>query len=178
MSVVYFLQAGEGGPVKIGFTKSLEARIRELQTGCPYELRVLATIAGKSRLERRYHYHLWQHRLRAEWFNPSEAVLHAAARAAAGEVVAPPFEPRPVRETKSLPSNGCCTPKKGGSVCICKMVADMGGMTKAAQVFGVRHTTVQHWLKAGVPWYRANHVTEIGNGFLAGRKVALERAAA
>lgn len=44
---VYFIQAVGGHDfIKIGFTESLEARIRAIQTSCPLNLRVLCVAAG------------------------------------------------------------------------------------------------------------------------------------
>jgi hypothetical protein len=65
---VYFIRAGENGPVKIGTAESVHGRLRELQCGNHLELTVLRTIEGgrseESALHRRYE-HL---RSRGEWF--------------------------------------------------------------------------------------------------------------
>jgi len=49
-SYVYFVQAGEGGPIKIGVTRDIGGRLRTLQTGNPYRLRLLALIHGEKTL--------------------------------------------------------------------------------------------------------------------------------
>ncbi len=43
---VYFIQAGGGGPVKIGTAKSATARLAGLQTSMPHTLNLLRTIEG------------------------------------------------------------------------------------------------------------------------------------
>lgn len=70
---VYFIGADEG-PVKIGVTCNVEQRLQNLQTASPVRLRVLATIAGGSGLERGYH-EAWSHyRLHGEWFERSKQI--------------------------------------------------------------------------------------------------------
>lgn len=42
---IYFIQAGEGGAIKIGYTSGpATARLATLQTGCPHELRLRAAL--------------------------------------------------------------------------------------------------------------------------------------
>lgn len=75
-SCVYFVQAGESGPIKIGFTeKSLSNRIRSLQTGCPEVIRVLGTISGQRETELKLHSRFKQHRKQGEWFDPHPEIL-------------------------------------------------------------------------------------------------------
>lgn len=70
---IYFIQVGQGGPVKIGITKGPVAeRLRVLQAACPYELRVAAIIFDahpvvESHLHGRFH----SGRIRGEWFKGS-----------------------------------------------------------------------------------------------------------
>jgi hypothetical protein len=56
--------------IKIGATKNIERRQRELQTGNPVELRLLGWIeaANSFQLEQRLHEHFVSTRLRGEWF--------------------------------------------------------------------------------------------------------------
>jgi DNA-binding XRE family transcriptional regulator len=86
MSVVYFIQAGAGGPIKIGIAANLQRRIATLQTGCPEPLVVLGTIAGGPLEEARLHAHLRAFRIRGEWFKPSELVLSTVQQALRGEM--------------------------------------------------------------------------------------------
>jgi len=66
--VIYFVQAEDGGGIKIGTTMCLTARLGQLEkdTGCP--LRVLGVIDGTFPEEKALHRkfkHLW---LESEWF--------------------------------------------------------------------------------------------------------------
>lgn len=67
--MVYFLQFARGGPLKIGFTSGhLRKRLRDLQAGSPYRLRVLAVIGnGDKDREHRLHRRFRHSRLCSEW---------------------------------------------------------------------------------------------------------------
>jgi hypothetical protein len=68
---VYFVEAGLGGPVKIGTTTGhVNERLRELQTGNAERLRLLGTVRGGVPTERRLHGWFRYARLRGEWFQP------------------------------------------------------------------------------------------------------------
>ena len=54
MPVIYFISAGDGGPIKIGLTNDVEQRLASLQTGCPYKMVLLGAVAGTSSHEK-YH---------------------------------------------------------------------------------------------------------------------------
>jgi Meiotically up-regulated gene 113 len=69
--VIYFLQASIGGPVKIGFAADVERRVRELQCGSPFPLRVLAAWQGDGRDERELHERFAADREHGEWFRPT-----------------------------------------------------------------------------------------------------------
>ena len=75
MWFVYFIQAEDGGPVKIGCTGELRGRIRDLQVGNPQKLRVVETIScgelGNHTahwIERTIHQRLQHLYVRGEWF--------------------------------------------------------------------------------------------------------------
>lgn len=74
-SWVYFIQAGNGGPIKIGRSNSPTDRLTTLQTSHSEELVLLAVTKGGERLEKSLHMKFKQHRLRGEWFEPSPAIL-------------------------------------------------------------------------------------------------------
>jgi len=64
---VYFLSAGPF--VKIGkATGSPDARIRDLQTGCPYPIRLVAHVCGGLREEQTLHQRFASLRTHGEWF--------------------------------------------------------------------------------------------------------------
>jgi hypothetical protein len=69
---VYFIQAGDDGPIKIGWALDPTARLKELQVGCPEPLRLLMTIADDGELESQLHRRFASLRLRGEWFRAEQ----------------------------------------------------------------------------------------------------------
>jgi hypothetical protein len=69
----YFIQAGTDGPIKIGWTRNLPARLRTLSTLCPDPLHILGVIRGD--VEDSCHMRLGAYRIHGEWFAPSSVVL-------------------------------------------------------------------------------------------------------
>jgi len=74
-SVVYFIQQQGGSKcVKIGVTSNIEDRLKKLQTGSPYKLRVISKIIAKDKshalyIEKSLHEQLSKYRLSGEWFS-------------------------------------------------------------------------------------------------------------
>lgn len=81
LSYVYVISAAEEGPVKIGFSKTPEKRLKKLQTGHPEELRLyyFHSLPEKNvKLMERAVHDLNRHkRIKGEWFNMSvnDAIL-------------------------------------------------------------------------------------------------------
>jgi len=82
--VVYFIQAGRGGHIKIGRAESLAAaknRVGTLQTGNHKKLSLLAVSSvssgSASSAERAAHVAFAGSRLQGEWFRPTRALLDA-----------------------------------------------------------------------------------------------------
>ena len=74
---VYFVAIGEPyiTHVKIGFTaKDPHARMKGLQTGCPFKMRMLGFIVGNIVHEQELHDVLRDYRLEGEWFEYSDYV--------------------------------------------------------------------------------------------------------
>lgn len=94
-TTLYFVQAGNGGPIKIGVATDLSKRLAALQTGSPAELRLLGTMTGDMADERALHVRFRDHRLRGEWFSPADDLL-AFIREATNAAPAP--APRPLIE--------------------------------------------------------------------------------
>lgn len=74
---VYAIQMGFQGPIKIGVSVTPPWRRQELQTGNPYELRILTTFKGGRDLEKSLHNRLAKHRMTGEWFKPHDDVFAA-----------------------------------------------------------------------------------------------------
>ncbi len=75
--MIYFIQAGNDGPIKIGKAQNPEARRRELQTGNHEKLNLIKVITGDSEREDSIHNDLRSHqyRARSEWFSATPEVL-------------------------------------------------------------------------------------------------------
>ena len=72
---VYFVQAVDGGPIKIGISFDPTSRLRSIQTGSHSKLIVIGTIPGGRRKERELHERFREFRLNGEWFRAESALL-------------------------------------------------------------------------------------------------------
>lgn len=75
---VYFIEAGAGGPIKIGVTANVPERVKDLQGASPVRLSVIVTIAGDHKDERRLHRRFAVERMSGEWFR-GDGVVRAFA---------------------------------------------------------------------------------------------------
>ncbi len=80
--MIYFIQRGPDGPVKIGRAVDVQQRLRTLQTSSPEPLRLLLVIAGSSEREREVHTALVGSRMsgRCEWFHPTPDLFELIER--------------------------------------------------------------------------------------------------
>lgn len=74
-SFAYFVQAKNGGPIKLGYALDPEARLRELQVGNPQQLVIRRLIPGGHGTEFALHHHFAKARLRGEWFKPTAELV-------------------------------------------------------------------------------------------------------
>ncbi len=70
---VYFIRSGRKGSIKIGYAIDPDKRLKELQTGNPYPLTIVATIECDSmmaaqHMESSLHYRFRKQNVRGEWF--------------------------------------------------------------------------------------------------------------
>lgn len=65
---VYFIRAGDTGPVKIGWSHNPVARIRALDEGSPVPLQIIRLVDGNHQIERALHRRYRSLKLRREWF--------------------------------------------------------------------------------------------------------------
>lgn len=73
---VYFIQAGDSGPVKIGVAQIVERRLANMQTGAPDKLRILAVEpTGDFDREAVLHEQFRDAHIHGEWFQPSVDLL-------------------------------------------------------------------------------------------------------
>lgn len=78
---IYFIQMGDRGPIKIGYTRSeknLRARIAALQTGSPFPLHLRRAATGTRNTERILHQFFRHLHMSGEWFWPNELLAHVA----------------------------------------------------------------------------------------------------
>lgn len=67
----YFIRATEHDFVKIGYTTNVEARLVNLQTGCPYDLEIMHVLRGAESTELFFHKKFAKSHVRGEWFRLS-----------------------------------------------------------------------------------------------------------
>jgi hypothetical protein len=73
--LVYFIGAGDNGPIKIGIAASPPQRLASLQVGHWLKLSILATVDGGRPAERAYHNRFAAYRLHGEWFDRHPDIL-------------------------------------------------------------------------------------------------------
>jgi NMD protein affecting ribosome stability and mRNA decay len=69
-SMIYAIQCGNDGPIKIGSAARPLQRLADLQVGCPYELRLKASADWPDEIETTIHRFCASSRIRGEWFEP------------------------------------------------------------------------------------------------------------
>jgi len=87
--MIYFIQAGEDGPVKIGRAKDPVARLAGLQTGSSERLYIRAVLDEPDECEEYLHDILDAVRVKGEWFRIEMSTLCVMACAMAGFVYRP-----------------------------------------------------------------------------------------
>jgi T5orf172 domain len=110
---VYFIQAGAGGPIKIGFTRGSPAkRMHDLQCGCPWELRLLGSVPGKKLNEKWLQEKLSEFKMRREWFAP--AVFAEVTEILTGPFAWPHLGLPPIDRAIALAGSQCDLSNKTG----------------------------------------------------------------
>lgn len=66
---LYLIQSDKTGSIKIGRSDHPQIRLKQLQTGAAFELKLLAIIDGAGHLEKQIHKQLKEYRLQGEWFH-------------------------------------------------------------------------------------------------------------
>ncbi len=74
--MVYFFQRGTGGPIKIGYTRSVTTRFKQIQQSCPEKLINLGCIDGGINKERELHHLFQDYRINGEWYTPNVTVVN------------------------------------------------------------------------------------------------------
>ena len=76
--MIYFILEEENNVIKIGYSKNVVSRLRQLQTSIPYQLRLLGKIEGTTKEERRIHEYLNPYRMKGEWFDYKIKMVQAS----------------------------------------------------------------------------------------------------
>lgn len=77
---VYFIQGTSGGCIKIGYTGGDPvARLKDLQTGAPVQLRLLHAVKGSRHDEVWAHRHFHDAHSHGEWFYPTRRIMEFIA---------------------------------------------------------------------------------------------------
>jgi hypothetical protein len=97
---VYFVEAGPGGPIKIGTSLDVASRLRDLQATCPETLRLIVAIPGGHEDEHRLHCRFADERLHHEWFRGDGAVRSFALSLASANLETVIEMTRPVKSAR------------------------------------------------------------------------------
>lgn len=84
--MIYFIQAVDGGPIKIGWSNKPKKRKAVLQRKLGKPLQILCVIEGGRWDEYKLHKQFANFRLYGEWFNPDDSLLDFIARAKPVEI--------------------------------------------------------------------------------------------
>ncbi len=68
---VYFIQSGETGPFKIGWSQNVERRLAELQVANPSQLFLRGMVPGTMESEQEFHRRFQEAHVTGEWFQNS-----------------------------------------------------------------------------------------------------------
>ena len=66
---LYIIQSDVTGMIKIGRSKDPQKRLKQLQTGNPSRLKLIASFKGEGWKEKILHENLKKYRLEGEWFS-------------------------------------------------------------------------------------------------------------
>lgn len=72
---LYLMQVGTTGPVKIGIAVDVEKRRRQVQTGNPEPVRIVASLPHASDMEKVLHRRFARYRMQGEWFQPAPEIF-------------------------------------------------------------------------------------------------------
>jgi hypothetical protein len=149
VSYVYFIRALPDGPVKIGYTEFDPSKRRsELQTGCPWPIKVIGAIVGDRRKEMEMHAALSVWRLSGEWFAPNDAVMAAvfAALKYGEQILIEEPSPAPCEEDTRNE--------------VAALLIALGGTSAVRRLTGASPNAISNWRVMGkLPWRFRNVLT-------------------
>lgn len=138
---IYFVRAGDDGPVKIGISHNVTRRVAGMQTASAVPLFLLRVIDGSNAVEREMHHRFAPLRIRGEWFSYSAEMLTVQA---ASTAVASRLRP-------------CATVRE--------IIEDLGGQAEVSRLSGMSRTAVRHWYNENkVPHWHEQRFAELAKG--------------
>lgn len=75
LGTVYLIGSHEGRILKIGYTKNLEQRLRQLQNGCAHKLEIIKTKTGDFQTEKEELRKARNFRIQGEWFTWDNSII-------------------------------------------------------------------------------------------------------
>jgi hypothetical protein len=75
MGFVYFVQSGDDGLIKIGYTSDIRKRISSIKTCTPTPIKLLGYIEGDYLTERELHKKFKKYNSRGEWFTCTKEII-------------------------------------------------------------------------------------------------------
>lgn len=137
--MIYFIQAIDGGPIKIGKTIDIKMRLYQLSRKYKKDLRVLGVIDGYTEKEDELHFRFWPLHLGYEWFTPSQELLDLiSSEAKSPETLKEELRKLPIEDSSFQP-----TPYKDLTIDDYLMAGEV------AEIFEVIPRTLNRWIKSG-----------------------------
>lgn len=143
--MIYFIQAGPSGPIKIGYTADFRSRLAAYETHSPTDMTPLAVMDGSEFLEQQLHVQFSDARIKGEWFRPTEALL-----AYIGGL--PPYvddrKPKALRPPRaSTPPRKLARPAPNKVAAHLREWREAKGWSRAqaAEYLGVKPRTLESW---------------------------------
>jgi hypothetical protein len=147
---VYFIQAGDDGPIKIGWALNPQRRLALFQTGHAAPLRIIRTVDGGPKEEAAFHGRFSASRIRGEWFSFAPEMLSVTA----AELMRPvcPINPAAELEPPPVPN---ATPAWGA---LQRALKAAGGASALARAIGLSRQAVQQWKRIPGTSVEAVHI--------------------
>ena len=150
-SFVYFAQALDGGPIKIGCTQNPHMRMKMLRAKGGAPVWPLALVSGSLKDEAQLHWKFRHLRIRGEWYTPGLELLAFIATLPpflGGMHSVPPLPP--LAELPPRPVGRRAKPKRHDADAV-EVIRAFGGQTALAGEIGLATNVVGNWRARGIP---------------------------
>lgn len=75
MGHIYFIQVGNDGDIKIGYSTNIKSRMSTLQTSIPVTIKLLGYICGDITIEKELHKKFRIFKVKGEWFKCTKDII-------------------------------------------------------------------------------------------------------